>query len=196
MWCRLFLSIQCSNYNALSHLLYIWVSTHLHEKGAACFDCFWAFCGSGFVIATVCCTRTPAIMVLWSCFGYLKEDSLNYYFVNYVFLQWLVIFNGCSVARHMDPVCGFLTPSVNRTNCTSDADGFMKPDQRFHSHLQLCVPNDAGYFRSGPRCWRHTWLAMRSAVKCRGGMWSNIHEMLKGEVLQTILDSILLGISH
>lgn len=54
-------------------------------------------------------------------------------------LQWLVIFNGCSVAQHMDPVCRFLTPSVNRTDCTSDADGFMKPDQHFHSHLQLCM---------------------------------------------------------
>lgn len=55
------------------------------------------------------------------------------------FLQWLVIFNGCSAALHMFPLCGFLTPSVNRTNCTSDADGFLKPDQRFHIHLQLCV---------------------------------------------------------
>lgn len=34
------------------------------------------------------------------------------------------------------------------------------------------------------------------AVKYWGGMWSSIHEMLKGEVLQTILDSILVGISH
>lgn len=61
-------------------------------------------------------------------------------FFVFVFLQhWLVIFNGCSVAQHMDPVCRFLTPSLNRTNCTSDADGFMKPDQCFHSHLQLYV---------------------------------------------------------
>lgn len=34
------------------------------------------------------------------------------------------------------------------------------------------------------------------AVKYWGGMWSNIHEMLKWEVLQNILDSILMGISH
>lgn len=71
-------------------------------------------------------------------FWILQRGFTKFLVCELCFLQWLVIFNGCSVAQHMDPVCRFLTPSVNRTNCTS-AEGFMKPDQRFHSHLQLCV---------------------------------------------------------
>lgn len=88
----------------------------------------------------------------------------------------------------------FFTPPVNRNNGTNDAEGFMKPDQRFHSHHQLCVLFSV-------------WATMLTAhvvgdvlcmyaVKYWGGMWSNIHEMLKGDVLQPILDSILVGISH
>lgn len=64
-------------------------------------------------------------------------------------------------------------------------DEFMKLDQRSHSHLQLSVPQML--FCDVPCMY---------AVKYWGGMWSNIHEMLKWEVLHNILDSILMGISH
>lgn len=99
-------------------------------------------------------------------------------------------------AQHMDPVCGFyLHPLTEPTVQATLVMGLWN----FHSHLQLCVPNDAGYFS----VWSTLLTAHEVgdvlcmyAVKYWGGIWSNIHETLKGEVLQTILDSILLGISH
>lgn len=80
------------------------------------------------------------------------------------FLQWLVIFNGCSVVQHMDPRVRFFNSIRWQNQLYKWCWGVYETRSTLSQPPPtMCVPNDAGYFRSGPRCWRHTWLAMYSA---------------------------------